>query len=162
MRIAIAGAGKVGRYIARDLAGQGHEIILLEANRDVIARHRDEITAEWMRADACEVSSLDVAGLEIALYSLGADGRHDGLLVHRILASYTHRRSTGHDGWAPRFVAHVRATETPPAEGAAFGLEDGERFVVHRLGGGAIGLVLEERNGQKVAKGDTRYFHAGT
>lgn len=39
----------------------------------------------------------------------GVDGRHDGLLVHRVLASYTHRRSTGRDGWAPRFVAHVRA-----------------------------------------------------
>lgn len=39
----------------------------------------------------------------------GIDGRHDGLLVRRLLASYTHRRSTGTDGWAPRFVAHVRA-----------------------------------------------------
>lgn len=58
------------------------------------------------------------------------------------------------------FVAHVRATETLPAEGAAFGLEDGERFVVRRLGGGAIGLVLEERNGQPVSNGNTGYFKA--
>ncbi|MCB1997041.1 MAG: hypothetical protein KDG57_14405, partial [Rhodoferax sp.] len=38
----------------------------------------------------------------------GIDGRHDGLLVHNLLASYAHRRSTTRDAWAPRFVAHVR------------------------------------------------------
>lgn len=44
----------------------------------------------------------------------GIDGRHDGLLVHRLLASYAHRRSTGRDGWAPRFVAHVRQCSRNP------------------------------------------------
>ncbi len=38
----------------------------------------------------------------------GIDGHHDGLLVHRVLASYTHRRSVGGDTWPARFVAHVR------------------------------------------------------
>ncbi|SNS44748.1 hypothetical protein [Tropicimonas sediminicola] len=56
------------------------------------------------------------------------------------------------------FVAHVRATEALPEEGAAFGLEDGERFVVHRLSGGALGLVLEERNGLPVCNGGAGYF----
>ena len=42
----------------------------------------------------------------------GIDGRHDGLLVHNLLASYAHRRSTARDAWAPRFVAHVRQCRT--------------------------------------------------
>jgi cobyrinic acid a,c-diamide synthase len=37
----------------------------------------------------------------------GIDGRHDGLCVQNVLASYTHRRSAA-DGWAARFVDFVR------------------------------------------------------
>jgi cobyrinic acid a,c-diamide synthase len=39
----------------------------------------------------------------------GIDGAHDGLVVHRLLASYTHRRGVGGDAWPARFVDHVRA-----------------------------------------------------
>jgi cobyrinic acid a,c-diamide synthase len=39
----------------------------------------------------------------------GIDGAHDGVLVHNLLASYTHLRSAAGSGWAPRFVAFVRA-----------------------------------------------------
>jgi cobyrinic acid a,c-diamide synthase len=39
----------------------------------------------------------------------GIDGTHDGVLVHNLLASYTHLRSGAGSQWAPRFVAHVRA-----------------------------------------------------
>ena len=37
----------------------------------------------------------------------GVDGRHDGIVVHRLLASYAHLRSAGTQ-WAPRFVDYVR------------------------------------------------------
>ncbi len=49
----------------------------------------------------------------------GIDGRHDGLLVHRLLASYTHRRSIAADAWAARFVAQVRRCAHQPTELAA-------------------------------------------
>jgi cobyrinic acid a,c-diamide synthase len=39
----------------------------------------------------------------------GIDGRRDGLLLHRLWASYSHLRSVGRCGWAAAFVAHVRA-----------------------------------------------------
>ena len=38
----------------------------------------------------------------------GVDGRRDGILVHRLLASYAHLRSAGTQ-WAPRFVDYVRS-----------------------------------------------------
>ncbi len=38
----------------------------------------------------------------------GIDGRHDGLVIGNLLAGYAHLRSTGPDGWAPRFAAFVR------------------------------------------------------
>jgi cobyrinic acid a,c-diamide synthase len=38
----------------------------------------------------------------------GIDGEHDGLIVHNLLASYTHLRTIGSCYWATRFVAFVR------------------------------------------------------
>ena len=50
----------------------------------------------------------------------GIDGHHDGLLVHRLLASYAHLRHAAGAAWAPRFVDHVRRLKTTaPAEPVA-------------------------------------------
>ena len=38
----------------------------------------------------------------------GIDGKRDGLIVHNLLASYTHLRAVGSCFWATRFVAFVR------------------------------------------------------
>ena len=38
----------------------------------------------------------------------GIDGKHDGLLLHNLLASYAHLRSTGSCYWASRFVSYIR------------------------------------------------------
>jgi len=38
----------------------------------------------------------------------GIDGRHDGVLVHNLLASYTHLRQCAGNQWPRRFVAFVR------------------------------------------------------
>jgi cobyrinic acid a,c-diamide synthase len=42
----------------------------------------------------------------------GVDGRHDGVCMHRLLASYAHLRSDAGTHWAPRFVAYVRSQRT--------------------------------------------------
>lgn len=39
----------------------------------------------------------------------GIDGRHDGIIQHNLLASYTHLRNVGSVNWTRRFVDHVRA-----------------------------------------------------
>ncbi|MDD2915420.1 MAG: hydrogenobyrinic acid a,c-diamide synthase (glutamine-hydrolyzing) [Gallionella sp.] len=38
----------------------------------------------------------------------GIDGKQDGLIVHNLLASYTHLRTIGSCYWATRFVAFIR------------------------------------------------------
>jgi cobyrinic acid a,c-diamide synthase len=38
----------------------------------------------------------------------GIDGRHDGVMVHNVLASYAHLRHTGGNHWPARFMAFVR------------------------------------------------------
>ena len=39
----------------------------------------------------------------------GIDGRHDGVRVHKLLASYAHLRNDAGSAWAPRFAAYVRS-----------------------------------------------------
>jgi cobyrinic acid a,c-diamide synthase len=38
----------------------------------------------------------------------GIDGRHDGIVLHRLLACYSHMRDTAQHHWARRFVEFVR------------------------------------------------------
>ena len=38
----------------------------------------------------------------------GIDGAHDGIVVHNLLASYSHLRSAAGTAWAPRFIDFVR------------------------------------------------------
>jgi cobyrinic acid a,c-diamide synthase len=39
----------------------------------------------------------------------GIDGSRDGIVLHRLLASYTHLRATSRCDWPAKFVQHVRA-----------------------------------------------------
>ena len=52
MRVAIAGAGKVGRSIARELIGFGHEVLLIDRDTD-LARPGAVQGAQMLQADAC-------------------------------------------------------------------------------------------------------------
>jgi cobyrinic acid a,c-diamide synthase len=58
-------------------------------------------------------SSLDgLQGEPVYAYDVlrgaGIDGRHDGLVVHNLLACYSHMRDTARHHWAQRFVTFVR------------------------------------------------------
>jgi trk system potassium uptake protein len=85
MRVAIAGAGNVGRSIARELIGNGHEVLLIEREPNAI-KVDSVIGAEWMLADACELASLDEAGLQRCNVVVAATGDDKVNLVVSLLA----------------------------------------------------------------------------
>ncbi|RLP10677.1 potassium channel family protein [Propionibacterium australiense] len=85
MRISIAGAGNVGRSIARELLANGHEVLLIE--KDPHAIRSDAVPeAEWLLADACEMDSLAEAGLETCDVIIAATGDDKANLVYALLA----------------------------------------------------------------------------
>lgn len=85
MRVTIAGAGNVGRSIATELTENGHQVLLIE--KDPHAFKTDSVPgAEWLLADACELSSLEEAGLESCDVSIAATGDDKANLVHALLA----------------------------------------------------------------------------
>src|SRR3954453_21058612 len=99
MRVAIAGAGNVGLFIANDLVNAGHEVQLIEQNPDVQARAHADPGVEWLIADVCEVSSLRAAGLERCDVLVAATGDDEDNLVVSLLA----KQEFG----VPRVIARV-------------------------------------------------------
>ncbi|GGM55054.1 potassium transporter TrkA [Longimycelium tulufanense] len=85
MRIAIAGAGAVGRSIAQELLAAGHQVMLIERDRAQFDPHSVE-QAEWVHADACELSSLEEAGMELCDVVIAATGDDKVNLVVALLA----------------------------------------------------------------------------
>ena len=100
MKVAIAGAGSVGSAIARDLASKGHRVLVLELDPELVERRRLELPeVQWIAADACEVSSLDAAGLESVDVVVAATGDDEDNLVTSLLSKQEFA--------VPRVVARV-------------------------------------------------------
>jgi trk system potassium uptake protein TrkA len=86
MRVAIAGAGNVGLFIANDLRNAGHDVLVIEQNQSVVDRAVAADGVEWHVADACEVNSLREAGLESCDVVVAATGDDEDNLVISLLA----------------------------------------------------------------------------
>ena len=99
MRVAIAGAGSVGTSIASDLHANGHDVLVLEQDPDLVERLRPTLDVTWVAADACEVSSLDAAGLASVDVVVAATGDDEDNLVISLLAKQEFA--------VPRVVARV-------------------------------------------------------
>jgi len=99
IRIAVAGAGVVGRFVAKDLMSRGHEVVVIEQNKELI----DDLSAEygfnWVAGDACELHTLDEAVLSSCDFAIAATGDDEDNLVISLLAKQEFA--------VPRVVARV-------------------------------------------------------
>ena len=86
VKVAIAGAGNVGTAIAKDLAANGHDVLLIERDPDLVERLRSTVDVTWVAADACEVNSLDAAGMAQVDVAVAATGDDEDNLVISLLA----------------------------------------------------------------------------
>ena len=98
MRVVIAGAGSVGRSIASELLLNNHDVLLVD--RDPAAIRPNSVPhAQWLLADACEISSLADAGLADCDVVVAASGDDKVNLVVSLLAKT--------EDTEPRTVARV-------------------------------------------------------
>jgi trk system potassium uptake protein TrkA len=102
MRIAIAGAGNVGRSIATELVDNGHQVMLIERVPRMVRPERVP-AAEWILADACELSSLQEADLSSCDVVVAATGDDKVNLVVSLLAKTEFA--------VPRVVARINRAE---------------------------------------------------
>ena len=85
MRIAIAGAGAVGRSIALELVANGHAVLLID--KEPRSVNPDRVPgATWLLADACEVAALEEAQLQTCEVVIAATGDDKANLVVSLLA----------------------------------------------------------------------------
>jgi trk system potassium uptake protein TrkA len=98
MRIVIVGAGSVGRSIARELLTNGHRVLMIDKDPNAI-RVTSVPDAEWLLADACEITSLADAGLADCDVVVAASGDDKANLVVSLLAKTEYG--------VPRTVARV-------------------------------------------------------
>ena len=85
MRVAIAGAGAVGRSIAAELVSGDHQVMLIEREAAAFEPHTVE-QAEWVLADACELALLEDAGVHLCDVVIAATGDDKVNLVVSLLA----------------------------------------------------------------------------
>ncbi len=96
------GAGKVGTFIAEDLVGNGHEVVVVERDHHQVERRRVAPglgSISWIVADACEISELARAEPERADVLLAVTGDDEDNLVASLLA----KQEFG----VPRVIARV-------------------------------------------------------
>ena len=115
MKVAIAGAGNVGTFIASDLKAAGHDVLLIEENPDLVARLRSTLDVRWFIADACEVSSLHEAELETVDVVVAATGDDEDNLVISLLAKQEFA--------VPRVVARVNHPQNEWLFNEAWGVD---------------------------------------
>lgn len=100
IRIAIAGAGNVGHFVATDLSGRGHDVVLIEQNPELVSSLRDDLPdVNWVVGDACELYTLDAAVLSSCDVVVAATGDDEDNLVVALLAKQEFA--------VPRVVARV-------------------------------------------------------
>ncbi|MFN2582838.1 MAG: TrkA family potassium uptake protein [Candidatus Dormibacteria bacterium] len=86
MKVCVAGAGSVGTAVAGDLKLHGHDVLIIEKEPDVVQRGAPHLDVRWVAADACEVSSLQAAGVADMDVVVAATGDDEDNLVISLLA----------------------------------------------------------------------------
>jgi trk system potassium uptake protein TrkA len=81
MFVVIAGGGKVGYYLARELVEQGHEVVVIEQNGRRVSEIEAELGTIVMQGDAAETRVLKEAGTERADLVVAVTGDDEDNLV---------------------------------------------------------------------------------
>jgi trk system potassium uptake protein len=116
MRIAIAGAGAVGTFMADDLASNGHEVLLLERDPGTAKRVQALLPQVQVKVvDACEISSLAGIHLDKIDVMVAATGDDEDNLVVSLIAKQEFA--------VPRVVARVNNPKNHWMFNASWGVD---------------------------------------
>jgi trk system potassium uptake protein TrkA len=87
MKVVITGGGAVGRHLSVDLADRGHEVTLIEQNRELSGKLAEFApNVHVINGDACEPRVLDEAELARTEVLVAATGDDEDNLVTSLLA----------------------------------------------------------------------------
>jgi trk system potassium uptake protein TrkA len=81
MFVLVVGGGKVGYYLTKELVGSGHEVVLMEKDRDRASQIADEVGSIVVPHDGCEGKYLGEAGANRADIVAAVTGDDEDNLV---------------------------------------------------------------------------------
>jgi trk system potassium uptake protein len=81
MYVIVVGAGKIGYYLSKRLAVEGHEVVLMEKDRRRAALLAEELGEMVMQGDGCEVALMKEAGFGRADVIVAVTGDDEDNLV---------------------------------------------------------------------------------
>jgi trk system potassium uptake protein TrkA len=81
MFVLVIGGGKVGYYLTKELIGSGHEVVLMEKDKDRATQISDEIGSVVISQDGCEGKYLAEAGANRADIVAAVTGDDEDNLV---------------------------------------------------------------------------------
>ena len=106
MFVLVIGGGKVGYYLAKELIGSGHEVVLMEKDKDRANQIADEIGSVVISHDGCEGKYLAEAGANRADIVAAVTGDDEDNLVICQMAK--------HHFDVPRTIARVNNPKNEP------------------------------------------------
>lgn len=81
MYIIIAGGGKVGRFLTETLVNRGHEVLLIEKDKNKVEQYTEQFGGIVVQGDACEAQVLSDAGIARADVLIAVTGDDEDNLV---------------------------------------------------------------------------------
>ena len=151
MKVIVTGGGAVGRHLAVDLVGRGHEVTLIEQNRPLVEKLRawaPGVTVLF--GDACAPSVLEDAASDADVVVAATGDDEDNLVtsllakqefaVPRVIARVNHPRNE----WLFTEQWGVDAEVSPPHILTAMveeAVSVGDLVRLIRLGGGQVSIV---------------------
>ncbi|HSW58745.1 MAG TPA: NAD-binding protein [Dehalococcoidales bacterium] len=94
MYIIVVGGGKIGFHLGKALLTEGHEILILEKDRNRIDYITNELGSICMNGDGCEVSTLGEAGAARANMLIAVTGDDEDNLVSSQVAKLVYKVPT--------------------------------------------------------------------
>lgn len=85
--IIVAGAGLVGRNVTEELMNRGHDVVVIDIEREACDRTSMKTGAKVIHGDASDIEVLRKAGLDRADVCIGLIGRDSANLAFTILAN---------------------------------------------------------------------------
>jgi len=93
--VIVAGGGKVGFYLGKELVGQSHEVVIIERDAHRAAEIEGELGSIVMVGDACETTILRAAGAERAdLVAAVTGDDEDNLVICQVAKTRFHSDRT--------------------------------------------------------------------
>ena len=86
MYIIIAGIGRVGYTLAKSLSEKGHDIVLIDIDKNVCKKASADIDALVINGDCTKTKTLEEAGIEDADIYIAVTGKEEVNLMSSLLA----------------------------------------------------------------------------